>query len=227
MNHLEQRSLSTTQNLIFTELADYHQLLDKFISQISRRLLDGETIPQKEKIYSIFERHTEWIAKGKSRPNVELGHRLMITTDQHGLIHDYKILENSTDSEEVKALSQRLTDTFGPDGIASISFDKGFSSIENRELLEQHIPEVIMPKKGKLSEADKQRQSTKTWRKQRNAHSAVESDINCLEHHGLDRCPDKGYPNYKRYTGLGVLSYNLHKIGNKLLGIERGKKKAA
>ena len=74
-----------------------------------------------------------------------------------------------------------------------------------------------MPKKGKLSAADQERQSQKRWRQLSNKHSAVESDINSLEHHGLDRCPDKGYAGYARYAGLGVLAYNLHRIGNHLL----------
>jgi hypothetical protein len=40
----------------------------------------------------LFEPHTEWINKGKQHPNVELGHRLMIATDQDQLIHDYEII---------------------------------------------------------------------------------------------------------------------------------------
>ena len=44
----------------------------------------------------------------------------------------------------------------------------------------------------------------------------VESDINRLEHHGLDRCPDKGLNAFKRYCALGVLAANLHKLGNVL-----------
>jgi len=56
-----------------------------------------------------------------------------------------------------------------------------------------------------------------------NKHSAVESNINCLEHHGLDRCPDKGYAAYCRYAGLGVLAYNLHRIGNNLQASQRAK----
>ena len=74
-----------------------------------------------------------------------------------------------------------------------------------------------MPKKGRRSQADRERESAPPWRKRKNAHSAVESEINCLEHHGLDRCPDKGFNGYKRYVGLGVLAYNLHKIGARIL----------
>ena len=61
-------------------------------------------------------------------------------------------------------------------------------------------------KKGRRSQADLERERAPIWRKRKNAHSAVESDINCLEHHGLDRCPDKGFAGYKRYVGLGVLA---------------------
>ena len=51
----------------------------------------------------------------------------------------------------------------------------------------------------------------------RRQHSAVESDINSLEHHGLNRCLDVGLDGYLRYVGYGVLSYNLHVIGRALL----------
>ena len=67
-------------------LRHYNDLAKKFTGQIERRLLKGETIPAAEKIYSIFEDHTEWITKGKLNKKVELGHLLLITTDQHQLI---------------------------------------------------------------------------------------------------------------------------------------------
>ena len=45
----------------------------------------------------------------------------------------------------------------------------------------------------------------------------MESDINALEHHGLNRCLDLGLEGYTRYVGYGVLAYNLHVIGRRLL----------
>ena len=70
-------------------LAYFHRMLDKHLDLVQRRLLNEETIPAHEKVFSLFEAHTEWIHKGKQRPNVELGHRLLIATDQHQLIQDY------------------------------------------------------------------------------------------------------------------------------------------
>ncbi|MCW3106017.1 MAG: hypothetical protein JWQ09_523, partial [Segetibacter sp.] len=66
------------------------------------------------------------------------------------------------------------------------------------------------------------RESTAAFKKLRNAHSAVESNINMLEHHGLNRCMDKGLRGYKRCVGLSVLAYNLHLVGNvvKTKGLE-------
>lgn len=74
-------------------LGYYSHYAELLIDQIDRRLLKGETIPSEEKVYSIFEPHTEWINKGKSNPRVELGHNLLITTDQYHLIMDYKVME--------------------------------------------------------------------------------------------------------------------------------------
>ncbi len=199
------------------EIKEYHTLLTKHIALIFARLIQGEIIPPEDKLYSIFEQHTEWINKGKSRPNVELGHRLLIATDQHSLIHDYKIMCGGDEAAEVIPLVDRLLKKYGEGSISSLSSDKGFSKAENREPLERVIPKVVIPKKGKLSQKDKERQSGKEWRVLANKHSAIESNINCLEHHGLNRCPDKGVHGYRRYVGLGVLAYNLHKIGNHVL----------
>ena len=60
----------------------------------------------------------------------------------------------------------------------------------------------------------------------KNAHSAIESNINELEHRGLDRCPDRSAVNFSKYVGQAIIAYNLHKIGKELIGlqVEKGKK---
>ena len=191
---------------------------------ILRRLLKGETIEASEKIHSIFEEHTEWISKGKRNPSVELGHLLLITTDQHQFIIDYKVMENEKDAAQIQPLTERVEKLYPNKKIYSHSFDKGFYSKLNYEVLKRTNTEnVILPKKGKLNKEEKQRESDKTFKSLRNAHSAIESNINMLEHHGLNRCPDKGVRGYKRYVGLSVLAYNLHILGNHLIAQQRKK----
>jgi len=200
------------------ELDRFIELLDKHIDLVERRLIKSEKVPHKEKLFSLFEQYTEWITKGKSRPNVELGKKLSITTDQYGLIIDYHIMENESDSEIVLSTADRVLSRYD---INSWSFDKGYWHKDNKWILSTMIPNVIMPKKGKRNKQETQEEHTTKFKTLRNKHSAIESNINELEHSGLDRCPDRGYHGFKRYIGMGIIAHNLQRIGKELLKQEK------
>ena len=203
----------------------FHGMMNKQIDLVERRVLRGERIPVEEKVYSIFEPHTEWLYKGKANKRVELGHNILVTSDQWGFIVEHQVVEREAEVSLSIPLADRLLSRFGGNAIESISFDKGFYKRENKELLKLYIPEVIMPKKGKKNQAGEAEESSKIFKKLRHKHSAVESDINRLEHHGLDRCLDKGLKAFKRYCALGVIAANLHKLGNVLQEKARKKEK--
>jgi len=193
----------------------YIQLLIKHIDLVERRILKGEVVPHGEKMMSIFETYTEWITKGKSRPAVELGKKLSITTDQFDLILYHKIMDNEQDRDIVVKIADTMLNKYKH--IGSMSFDRGHWTPENRALLELEIPRVILPKLGKLSAAEKEIEQSPAFKHLKNKHSAIESNINELEHRGLDRCPDRSYFHYATYIALGVCAYNLKKIGKKIL----------
>ena len=92
--------------ILMLELERYCEFLKKFTDQIERRLIKEEKIPAEEKIFSIFEEHTEWITKGKLNKKVELGHLILITTDQHHFIVDYKIMEGEKDASQISDLHE-------------------------------------------------------------------------------------------------------------------------
>jgi IS5 family transposase len=73
---------------------------------------------------------------------------------------------------------------------------------------------VILPRKGKLSAINKEIENSEEFREARRKHSAVESSINALENHGLDRCLDHGLIGFKRYVGLAVLARNIQILGH-------------
>jgi len=217
----DQIPFNTQMELIWLiQLDMYLELLNKHIDLVERRIIKSEKIPHSEKIFSIFEAYTEWITKGKLHPNVELGKKVNITTDQFHLIVDYQIMDHEADSAIVIPLADKLLAKYT---IESWSFDKGYYSHITKQLLKLSIPQVIMPKKGKLNQQEKQEEIQPTFVKKRKQHSAVESNINELEHRGLDRCPDRGYPHFRRYVGLAVCSYNLRKIGARLIQQDRKK----
>jgi hypothetical protein len=220
---LPQLPIADDQDLALVVSLEYFmQLLLKHIDLVTRRIIKGETIPHEDKMFSIFETYTEWIKKGKSRPSVELGKKLAITTDQFDLIIDYQIMEHEQDRDIVIALADRLLAKYKID---SWSFDKGYWGKENKQLLQLEIPKVIMPKLGKRNKQEEAEEASRPFRRLKNKHSTIESNINELEHRGLDRCPDRGYPHFKNYISLGICAYNLKKIGAKLLEEEREKLK--
>lgn len=208
-------------------LNHFTELLIKHIDLVDRRLLKGETIPHEEKMFSIFETYTEWITKGKQHPNVELGKNTAITTDQYHLIVNYMIMENQTDSGIVPMLQDKILPKFK---VESWSFDKGYWNKQNKIDLQEDVELVVLPKKGKRNQEEEIEETSRQFKKLRHQHSAIESNINELEHRGLDHCPDKGYMHFRRYVGFAVCAYNLRRIGKKLLEIaysQEAHKKAA
>jgi hypothetical protein len=197
------------------DLDKYIRLLIKHIDLVDRRILKGETIPHEEKMMSIFEDYTEWIVKGKSRPSVELGKKLSITTDQFDLILFHKIMDNEQDRDIVIEVADNMLNKYK--SIASISFDKSHWSADNKALLELEIPLVVLPKLGRRTVEEKELEESYKFKHLKNKHSAIESNINELEHRGLGRCPDRSYPHFKNYIAMGVCAYNLKKIGKKIL----------
>ena len=215
---------ATMAMVLLEELKHYRKYLHLFVDQAERRLIKGEEIVASEKIFSIFEPHTEWIKKGKLYPNVELGKLLLITTDQFQFIVDYKVMEHEKDASQMSSLYDRLKTNFSKNKIASHSFDKGFYSKDNFNIVQAAgTGQIILPKRGKKNKEEQERESHPQFKKLRNKHSAVESNINMLEHHGLNRCPDKGLGGLKEYVGLSVLAYNLHILGNQLIALEKKK----
>ncbi len=196
----------------------YQQMLTKHIDLLDRRLLKGEKIAHHEKVFSIFQPYTELIKKGKSNPNVEIGKNLAITTDQHHLIVDWQIAERQTDNQLTVEIARRTCLKYN---VHSHSLDRGFSDMADKATLQKFIPQVIMPKKGRRTLQQKAEESTPVFVRLKNKHNAVESNINELEHRGLDRCPDRNWPGFQRYVGLAITAYNLHRIGRELLARRR------
>jgi hypothetical protein len=196
---------------MFEQLNYFHQMLEKHIDLVHRRLVNGETIPHEEKIFSVFEPWVEWICKGKAHKPVELGKLTCIASDQWHFILDWWVADHQTDSQMLLPVIDRIRQYY--EKLSGISSDKGFFSKIDVEIIELFNIKAFIPKKGKRSLSDLQRESAPEFIKAKRAHSAVESNINELEHRGLDRCPDKGIRGMHRYVGLAVIAYNLRRMG--------------
>jgi hypothetical protein len=191
------------------------------IEQIERRVLKGEKIPHEEKVFSLFQPHTEWISKGKAGVPVELGLRVCIMEDSHGFILHHQVMQNKTDDKvaiDMVTATQAKFPSFN-----ACSFDKGFHSRNNQQGLKEILDQVVLPKKGRLSKADQEREYADDFVQARKQHSAVESAINALQVHGMDKCPDHGIEGFERYVAMAVLSRNIQKVGAIIRDLSRQK----
>jgi len=193
------------------ELDNYMDHARRQIEQIDRRVLQGERIPHEEKVFSLFEPHTEWICKGKAGVPVELGLRVNVVEDRDRFILHHQVMEKATDDQVAIAMVDETLQRFPR--LRAISMDKGFHSPTNQTALKERLECVVLPKKGRRSQADKARESEPEFSQLRKEHSAVESAINALEQHGLDKCPDHGIEGFKRYIGLAVVARNIQRLG--------------
>ena len=200
---------------------------ERQIDQIRRRVMNGESIPHAEKVFSLFEEHTEWIVKGKAGVPVELGLNVCIVKDQFGFILGSRVMQNETDDKVAVPVVMEVQSRF--ENFTGCSFDKGFHSPSNQKRLGELLDKVVLPRKGRLSEAASKIESAEEFVEARRKHSAVESSINALENGGLDRCPENGIRGFERYIGLAVVARNLHKIGDVLQKkeVERQKRSKA
>ena len=147
----------------------------------------------------------------------ELGVRVCIVEDHHGFLLNHRVMYGERDEEMVVELMKQTKIKYP--SFSSCSFDKGFHSRKdaNGQTTRDHIEELdiqaYLPVKGRPNKIAVNRQSQPEFRQARRQHSAVESAINSLEHHGLDRCPDKGQLAFSRYIAAASCGFNLHRLG--------------
>lgn len=211
LTQLAQGSLSELEVARKREIETFMAHAERQIDQTKRRVILGETIPHGEKVFSLFEPHTEWISKGKAGVPVEFGVKVCLLEDQYRFILHHQVMEQQTDDQVTVSMVKEAKIRFPL--LAACSFDKGFHSTANQSALQEHLTLVALPRKGRLSKEAQEIEQSADFVKARRAHSAVESAINALEVHGLDVCRDHGITGFKRYVAWAVVARNIHRIG--------------
>jgi len=203
-----------------SEITGYCKLADRVIDQSRRRVLQGEQVPTAEKIYSIFESHTDLIKRGKAQKPVEFGHKVFLAESAQGLITDYQVLDgNPSDTDHVQSSLDRHQQTFGnpPELYAT---DRGFFSVENVQSCEKAgVTHVSIPQRGghKTAEQDALERS-KEFKQGQRFRAGIEGRISVLfRGRGMKRCSFKGRQHFELLVGAAVLANNLLRIADLLI----------
>jgi IS5 family transposase len=75
------------------EIGAAHALARRVLHQAQRRVLRGESVPNDEKLFSLFEPHTELLKRGKAGKDIEFGHMIQIQQVAQKFITGYAVYE--------------------------------------------------------------------------------------------------------------------------------------
>ena len=214
---------------ICKETRSYCKLADRVVDQTGRRVWRGETVPTEEKVYSIFEPHTDLIKRGKTLKPVEFGHKVFLAESAHGLITDYRVLEgNPIDSDPVQPSLDRHHETFqqAPEGYAA---DRGFYNADNvQKCKDAGVKQVSIPQRGGQKTAEQEElERSRSFKKSQRFRAGIEGRISVLfRGRGMKRCLAKGRERFEILVGAAVLANNLMRIAD-LLEKRKPKRRAA
>ena len=195
------------------------ELGDKVIDQTRRRVIEGEDVPSDQKVYSIFEPHTDLIKRGKARKPVEFGHKVFLAESAQGLITDYRVLEgNPSDIDQVQASLEHHQQTFQhPPELYTT--DRGFHSPGNVKLCEKaKVTQVCIPQRGGQKSAEQAAlERSPEFRKGQRFRVGIEGRISVLfRGRGMKRSLAQGRARFEVLVGAAVLVNNLMKIAELL-----------
>jgi IS5 family transposase len=200
------------------KLMHFVVLTERVCDNAQRRVLYGAIVPNEDKVFSIFEPHTELIKRGKEPNPIQFGHNVLVIEDAIGFVVDYRIVANGVlDQDLVVPVMKQLQRRFGGK-IKSASFDRAFHTPENQAELADIVKTPCIAAKGAEQGREQHQKGSVAFRRARQHHPGVESAIGALQcGNGLQRCRDRSKRGYERYVGLGILGRNLHTLGKLLV----------
>ena len=169
-----------------------------------RANLKGESVPASERIFSLFEPHTELICRGKSRKPVEFGHVILLSETREKFISDYQVMEHRiADSHLAEVGLENHERLFGQPPEVLVA-DKGFNpKAATRAALKEKVETLAIPRR--LS--DWAEVIGSVWQRFR---AGIEGTISVLKRaYRLLRCPFRGFKSFASSVGMSIFCHNL------------------
>jgi IS5 family transposase len=189
---------------IADELRRFLPAMKRVVQQARRAQLEGEKVPAAERVFSIFEPHTELLMRGRRQKPVEFGHMVLLCQSPEKFITDYEAYRRRrADCQLTEEVIERHEGLFGqtPEVLAA---DMGFCPDEEKyEELQGRVGTLAIPRRMRdLADA-----VMSMWRSFR---AGIEGTISGLKRaFRLARCHYRGFKRFAAALGLGVFCHNL------------------
>ena len=193
------------------ELELHTPTVERIIDQAERRVFNAEKVPSGEKVYSLFEEHTELLVRGKAGKPVEFGHKILIAQTGEKFISHYQVMpQRKEDKDLLDETIAAHRNLFGR-APRMLAADKGYyASVKKLKALEEEIETVSICKKGRRTKAEECREHGDAFKAGQRFRAGVEGSRSVLKRaFKLNRCLFKGYKNFAASVGCAVFCHNL------------------
>ena len=210
------------------ELSRFITLTEQVGDTAYRRVILNEKIPNADKLFSLFEPHTQLYRRGKASEPNQFGRLVLLYEDSAGFILHHYMMPREAQDADVAVKQTRIVQSRYDNQIETLSFDRGFYSADNDQALQELIDQLCLPKKSVAAFAEQQKNESVTFHNSRKRHPGVESAIGALQFgNGLERSRDRTEAGFRRYIALDILGRNLHALGKLILQSEARQSVAA
>lgn len=201
------KSLAASESLVLrglgAELKHYLPLVRKICRTAERAALKGETVPARDRIFSLFEEHTELIKRGKSNKPIEFGHAVWLAQSRGKFVTDYEVMEEKIpDSELLGEITERHKAVFHkyPEAVTA---DTGFRAVpEEMSKVQEHVQTLAVPGRGQS-----RAKIDAYWHHFR---AGIEGSISVLKRaFRLSICMYRGFKSFAAAVGMAVFCHNL------------------
>lgn len=217
-----------TAMLLGRQLMHWVGLTEQVCDNARRRVLLGESVPNAEKLFSMFETHTQLYRRGKAGDPNQFGRLLLIMEDRAGFISHYSIMDRDATDQDVIVAESRVVQKAHQGEVQKASFDRGFYTEENLKALQDVFQSPCLPPRHPKQFAEATRNSSVEFHASRQRHPGIESAIGALQRgNGMKRCRDRTEVGLEKYCGLAILGRNIQTLGKILLSRSKPNSEAA
>ena len=224
----KEATLNSTQSRWLEKINRFYEPTSTVVDTAFRRTQLGEKVANEDKIFSIFETHTQLYRRGKAGQPNQFGRLVMVYEDAAGFISHYYLMgRNELDADVVVEQTKIAQRKHGGE-IEDASFDRGYFSKSNQSELESVVDHPCLPPRHRNQYAEWLQKASVRIHNSRNHHSGIESAIGSFQRgNGMKRCRDRTELGLERYLGLAVLGRNIHTLGKLLITAANAKSEAA
>lgn len=225
---LKQGQAVAPHSPVLTELNEWIQLTSQVCDTAYRRVILEEQVPNRDKLFSLFETHTQLYRRGKAATPNQFGRLVLVFEDGAGFISHYHLMDREASDADVVVEQTREAQKRHRGAIRTASFDRGFYSPENERQLQTIVEEACVPPRHPKQYAERIATASVQFHGLRQHHPGIESAIGALQAgNGLKRCRDRSEIGFERYFGLAILGRNIHVLGKLLIARQEAKAPAA